>query len=122
MDNTGVNGFYKSSGGFEGDSVWGTRNNWVCLTAKLNQSVVSLALFDHPRNPGYPAHAHARGYGLFALNNFGQHVFRSSEPPASFKLEANSEMTFKYLFIIKSGAELTKEEANEIYEVFKADK
>jgi hypothetical protein len=114
IDNSGVNGLYKSSSGFAGDSVWGTRNKWVSLTAKVKESLISLAFFDHPGNPGYPAHAHARGYGLFALNNFGQHVFNSTETIANFKLLAKSSITFRYLFLIKSGNALTEEEANDI--------
>jgi hypothetical protein len=122
MDNTGVNGLYKCSSGFEGDSVWGTRNKWVSLTASLDKTVISLAFFDHPSNFGYPAHAHARGYGLFALNNFGQHVFRASEPFAGYELKANSSVTFKYLFVVKSGSELTNVEANNIAAKFESGK
>lgn len=118
MDNTGVNGLYRSSSGFAGDSVWGTRNKWVILTAQMNNCNISLAFFDHPGNPGYPAHAHARGYGLFALNNFGQHAFRATEPVSSFELKAKDEMTFKYLFVVKSGKEMTNEDANNIFSVF----
>ena len=121
MDNTGKNGLYKSSSGYEGDSVWGTRNKWVCLTAKLNQSIITLAFFDHPDNPGFPAHAHARGYGLFALNNFGHHVFNASEPGATFELKSGNDIVFKYLFVVKSGSEMTTEEANEISTFFGAD-
>ena len=29
---------------------------------------VTLAILDHPTNPGYPTYWHARGYGLFAAN------------------------------------------------------
>ncbi len=120
LDNTGVNGIYRCSSGFEGDSVWGKRNKWVSLTANLKGTEISLAFFDHPANAGYPAHAHARGYGLFAINNFGHHVFNSSEPVSSLNIEDKQSITMKYLFIIKCGAQLTKSEANKISVEFDA--
>ena len=58
---------YISSNGLKGDSVWGTRNNWVILKGTKNNNVISMAMFDNPKNPGYPAYAHARGYGLFSV-------------------------------------------------------
>jgi hypothetical protein len=122
MDNTGVNGLYRSSSGSEADSVWGTRNKWVSLSAKLNGTEISLAFFDHPANHGYPAHAHARGYGLFALNNFGQHVFNPNEAITSFELKANSAITFKYLFVINCGMEMNSAEAARISAAFESEK
>jgi hypothetical protein len=122
LDNTGVNGLYRSSSGFEGDSVWGTRNKWVTLSAKLNGTEMSLAFFDHPANHGYPAHAHARGYGLFALNNFGQNVFNPTEPVTSFELKANSSITFKYLFVIQCGKQMNSADADRISAAFEAEK
>ncbi len=74
-DNTGVTGMYSSSSGLKGDDVWGTRNKWVVLTGEKNNDTVSMAIFDHPKNNGFPAYAHARGYGLFALNDLGQNSY-----------------------------------------------
>ena len=118
MDNTGVNGNYHSSSGFSGDSVWGTRNKWVSLSAVLDKVQISLAFFDNPLNPGYPAHAHARGYGLFALNNFGHHVFNQAEPVSKMELKPHQELNFKYLFLVKCGNFLTSAEADKISEGF----
>jgi len=114
MDNTGVNGLYKCSSDFQGDSVWGKRNKWVSLTANLKGTDISIVVFDHHLNIGYPAHAHARGYGLFAINNFGNHVFNPAEAVSSFELKGSNATTMKYLFVIKCGSELTKDEADKI--------
>ncbi len=72
LNNDGVTGMYRSSEGIEGDDVWGTRGKWVNLTGEINGEKVSLAILDHPKNPGYPTYWHARGYGLFAANTLGQ--------------------------------------------------
>ena len=70
IDNTGVTGMYISSKGLKGDSVWGTRNEWVILSGLKNNIKISMAIFDNPKNPGFPAYAHARGYGLFLIKQF----------------------------------------------------
>ena len=41
---------------------------------------VTIAIFDHPGNPGYPTYWHARGYGLFAANPLGRHIFDPKQP------------------------------------------
>ena len=59
----------------KGDAVWGTRNDWVLLTGTKDNVLITMGIFDHPKNQGFPAYAHARGYGLFSLNNFGQNSY-----------------------------------------------
>lgn len=122
MDNTGATGMYTGSNGKKGDAVWGTRNKWVILSARKDNEQISLAFFDHPSNPGYPAHAHARGYGLFALNNLGQNVFDPNEPVSEYKLKTGESMTFRHRFYILTGAELLPAEANKIFTAFSKEK
>jgi hypothetical protein len=73
-DNTGVTGMYSSSQGLKGNEVWGTRNDWVILTGTKDNTTVAFGIFDNPKNPGYPAYAHARGYGLLSVNNLGENA------------------------------------------------
>jgi hypothetical protein len=79
LDNTGVSGEYLSSEGMKGDAVWATRGRWTMLTGTVGQNPFTLAILDHPKNPGYPTYWHARGYGLFAANPFGQEVFSNGK-------------------------------------------
>lgn len=117
-DNEGVTGMYVSSIGLKGDSVWGTRNNWVMLKGTKNKNAMSMAMFDNPKNPGYPAYAHARGYGLFSINNFGQKAYDPKQESISIKLEKGQSVTLSHRFYVQSGKELTTEEANRIFEDF----
>jgi hypothetical protein len=101
LDNTGVTGKYVSSEGKEGDAVWSTRAKWTMLGGMVNGENVTVAMIDHPSNPGYPTHWHARGYGLFAANPLGDKQF--NEPAAfDFALEAGKSVTFKYRVLILS--------------------
>jgi hypothetical protein len=103
LDNTGVTGNYRSSEGNTGDAVWGTRGKWTMLTGRIEQENITLAILDHPKNPGYPTYWHARGYGLFAANPLGQEVFTNGKQKLNFTLEAKQSVTFQYRVLILSG-------------------
>jgi hypothetical protein len=102
MDNTGVTGLYESSTGLRGDSVWGTRAAWVQLTGRKEGKDISIVIFDHPANVGYPSYWHARGYGLFAVNPFGQKIFSNGKESLDFSLPPHSSITFRYRMVISN--------------------
>ena len=102
LDNTGVTGHYRSSEGEEGDDVWGTRGRFVALSGRLADEDVTVALFDHPANPGAPTYWHARGYGLFAANPLGQAVFSNGKDILNFTLAPGASATFKWRLAILS--------------------
>ena len=105
LNNAGVTGKYLSENGKEGDAVWGTRAPWVELTGTLpNNEAVSVTLFDHPKNVGYPTYWHARGYGLFAANPMAPSVFSNGkEAPMNYVLKAGQSVTFRHRLLIAPG-------------------
>lgn len=103
MDNTGVSGEYLSSEGLTGDAVWATRGRWTLLAGKIGDEKITLAMLDHPQNPGFPTYWHARGYGLFAANPLGQKIFSNGKQTLAFTLEPGKSATFKYRLLILSG-------------------
>jgi hypothetical protein len=107
IDTTLVTGNYLSESGIQGNAVWGTRGRWMQLYGEINGEQVALIIIDHPDNPGYPTHWHARGYGLFAANSLGQQVFNKEEPERHFILKEGESVTFKYRLVIAQGM-LTK--------------
>jgi hypothetical protein len=117
-DNTGVTGMYSSSTGLIGDDVWGTRNKWVVLTGEKNGDIVSMAIFDHPENNGFPAYAHARGYGLFALNDLGQSSYDPKLVKKITRLEKGESITLLHRFYVQSGSELKSSGAEKIFNEF----
>ena len=117
-DNTGVTGMYVSSNGKKGDAVWGTRNEWVILTGTKDNTVISMAIFDNPKNPGFPAYAHARGYGLFAMNDLGQNAYDPKQEKKVYNLAKGESITLYHRFYIQSGSELTPENASKIFKEF----
>lgn len=117
-DNTGVTGMYTSSNGKKGDAVWGTRNEWVILSATKDNIPISMAIFDNPKNPGFPAYSHARGYGLFSVNNIGQKSYDSKQEQVVYKLAKGESIKLFHRFYIQSGSELTPEGAAKIFTDF----
>jgi hypothetical protein len=103
MDNTGVTGMYTSSEGLRGAEVWGKRAAWLMLSGVVEGDSVTLAIFDHPKNVGYPSYSHARGYGLFAANPLGQKIFSEGKEELNFALDAGAATTFRYRVLILSG-------------------
>ena len=102
IDNTGVSGQYLSSEGISGTDVWGTRANWMILSGIVQDENVSVAIIDHPTNPGYPTYWHARGYGLFAANPLGQKIFSKGAEELNHSLKKGESTTFQYRIVILS--------------------
>jgi hypothetical protein len=117
-DNTGVTGMYSSSSGRNGHEVWGTRNDWVVLTGVKDDVTISFGIFDNPANPGYPAYAHARGYGLFSVNNLGQNSYDPGVEKVTYTLLKGVSLTLRHRFYVQSGSEVTTEQANKLFQDF----
>ncbi len=108
----GANGDYLTSAGKKGNDAWGTRGNWCLLFGQKDQQPVSIAVIDHPKNPGYPTYWHARDYGLFAANPLGQAVFSNGKEHMNLTLKPGEAVTFRYRVIIGSGKKQTAEALN----------
>ncbi|MFM7194471.1 MAG: DUF6807 family protein, partial [Bacteroidota bacterium] len=119
MNNEGVNGVYRSSTGLVGGAVWGHRADWVSLTATKGEEQITVALFDHPGNFGYPAHWHARTYGLFSVNNIGSRVFMPSDPQQRFKLEKGKSVVFRHRLVIGPASALSQKTLDNISQDFR---
>jgi hypothetical protein len=99
-----VSGLYVSSAGKKGDAVWGTRGPWTLLGGTIGSEPITIAILDHPGNPGYPTHWHARGYGLFAANPLGQKTLEDGNVEITLPLQKGESATFRYRILILSAA------------------
>ena len=118
LDNEGVNGNYLNSEGIEGADAWGKKASWVSLSSNIAEESISISIFDHPDNSGYPSHWHARGYGLFSVNNFGAKAFDENADPILVKLAPGESMVFRHRLHINSGSHATAEQLEKIFEDF----
>jgi hypothetical protein len=84
-------------------NVWGKRSNWVDYSGSIDGEKLGVAIFDNPSNPGYPVRWHARDYGLFALNPWGQHAFDPAIPEAHATLDAGASLRFRWRVVIHQG-------------------
>jgi hypothetical protein len=119
-------GVYLTSVGVKGPAVWSTRGRWCSLTGhttvtgQTGDHVDTIAIIDHPANPGYPTYWHARGYGLFAANPLGRSIFDPKQPAFNYTLEKGQETTFRYRVVIADRAE-TADELNKEADAFAAE-
>jgi hypothetical protein len=109
-----VSGMYYSSNGKTGDSVWSSKGEWVMLTGKKEGKDITVGIFDHPSNTGYPAYWHARGYGLFAVNPLGRKIFSNGKEELNFSLQPHQSVIFHYRVVIHSGVALTTDAMNKL--------
>jgi hypothetical protein len=117
LNNEGVNGVYRNAEGLTGGDVWGKRSPWVALRAEKEGEVITVVIFDHPDNPNYPAWSHARGYGLFACNNFGGRAVDKNSDPVKLELQPGEKLVLKHRVVI--GGDLTDEQISAIKNSFK---
>jgi len=117
LNNEGVNGIYRNAEGISGPSVWGKRSRWVALRAKKEGEIITIVIFDNPGNPNYPAWSHARGYGLFAINNLGGRIFDQNAAEVKIHLKPTESITFMHKIVI--GGDLTDSEINQLANDYK---
>jgi hypothetical protein len=116
LNNKGVNGVYRNADGQKGSNVWGKRSSWVALRADKEGEIITIVILDNPGNPNFPAWSHARGYGLFAMNNLGGRVFDQNAAEVKVILKPSETIVFKHKIII--GGDLTDAEINKLAKDF----
>jgi hypothetical protein len=117
LDNRGVSGEYLSSEGKTADDVWGTRAKWTRLAGKVGDEEITIAIFDNPKNIGFPTFWMARGYGLFAANPLGRKAFQSEREESKLILEPKKSVKFSYRVLILS-QKATPEQLETYYQDF----
>jgi hypothetical protein len=84
--------------------VWGKPSPWVDYSGTVNGKAVGVAIFDHPGNPKHPTTWHARDYGLFAANPFGDHDFyRDEARDGSITIQPGKSLQFRYRVVVHPG-------------------
>ncbi|MGA8030174.1 MAG: PmoA family protein [Bryobacteraceae bacterium] len=98
-------GIMTNSGGAQTETnVWGKRADWVDYDGVVEGQKVGIVVFDHPQNFNHPPRWHARDYGLFAVNPFGQKEFDPKEPgEGGHSMAAGDSMRFRYRVVVHPG-------------------
>jgi hypothetical protein len=93
-----------SNGGIGEGQIWGKRANWVDYSGTVAGEKVGIAIFDNPSNPKHPTYWHAREYGLFAVNPFGEHDFyHDPKRDGSITIPPGGSLTLRYRVLIHHG-------------------
>jgi hypothetical protein len=84
--------------------IWGKRANWVDYSANVDGESLGIAIFDNPANIKHPTYWHARDYGLFAVNPFGEHDFYNDpKRDGSVTISTGQSLTLRYRVVIHHG-------------------
>jgi len=84
--------------------IWGTRADWVDYSGTVAGETLGIATFDNPGNIKHPTYWHAREYGLFAVNPFGEHDFYNDPMrDGSVTVPAGQSLTLRYRVLIHQG-------------------
>jgi len=93
-----------SEGGDGETEIWGKRADWVDYSGVVGGERIGIAVFDNPHNIKHPTYWHARGYGLFAVNPFGEHDFyHDPKRDGSVTIPAGGSLTLRYRVLIHDG-------------------
>jgi Family of unknown function (DUF6807) len=98
-------GHMLNSNGASGEkAIWGKQANWVDYSGDVAGENLGIAIFDNPSNPKHPTYWHARGYGLFAANPFGEHdYYNDPKRDGSITIQPGESLTFRYRVLIHHG-------------------
>ena len=87
-----------------GGKIWGKRSRWVAYSGPVDGQSVTVVMLDHPDNPRHPTWWHARPYGLFAANPFGQHDFeRGPAGSGDLVIGPGEDLFFRHQLLVFDG-------------------
>ncbi len=94
--------------GVKDGSAWGKRSAWVDYSGPVvgtgENSVLGIAILNHPSSFRYPTYWHVRDYGLFAANPFGVHDFESKkEKVGEHRMKKGESFTIRYRILFHQG-------------------
>lgn len=93
-----------NSEGVSGKAIWGKKAKWLVYQGKVDDRMVSVALFDHPDNLRHPTTWHARDYGLVAANPFGlKHFLGEQDGSGRYTIPKGQSLKLKYRISFSSG-------------------
>jgi hypothetical protein len=86
------------------DQIWGKRADWVDYSGEVEGESLGIAIFDSPASVKHPTYWHARDYGLFAVNPFGEHDFYNDpKRDGSVTIAKGDSLAFRYRVVIHHG-------------------
>ena len=106
LEGKAAKGGIVNSKGESGRDAWGKRAKWVqYFGPDENGKEAGIAILDHPKNLRHPTWWHARYYGLFTANPFGQGNFESktAKEAGDFTIKSGESLTFRYRTVFHRG-------------------
>lgn len=94
----------RNDAGQSGGEAWGQAARWVAYEGQVDGQPLGVAMLAHPDNPGGAVRWHARTYGLFAANPFGQRGFAGKDAPDGARVLAPGKTwTYRWRTVVYAG-------------------
>ncbi|NOY80691.1 MAG: hypothetical protein GXP31_06765 [Kiritimatiellaeota bacterium] len=91
-------------GGIGEAECWGQAAPWVDYAGPVGDTILGIAVMDHPMNLRFPTRWHVRDYGLFAVNPFALSYYKAGfERDGTVRIESGDELVFHYRVLIHRG-------------------
>lgn len=108
LKEAGGSGRYINAEGLEtAANVWGKRSAWVAIRGAVSDAAgarpVTVAIFAHEGDAGFPPFWHARDYGLFAVSPLGQHAFDPALPEHITRLAQGDTLRVRFRLAVYDG-------------------
>jgi hypothetical protein len=105
--------FALNSEGDDKKTIWSRRARWAYYETKVDGGYHGVAMFNDPKNPLSPPRWHARDYGLFSVNPFGEKAFDpKSTKEGGVTIETGKSLTLNYRIIFYAGRKKAGEVEN----------
>jgi len=102
--------------------IWGKRANWVDYSGTVEGHKLGISIFDNPSNLKHPTYWHARGYGLFAVNPFGERDFYNDKTrDGSVTIPPGGTLVLRYRVLIHDG-DAREAQVAEAYQRYEAQR
>ncbi len=95
-------GVFINSGNNRDLETHGLQANWLSLSAIINFEPATVAIFDHPDNPGSPPYWNVQSYGMFSSNPFGGHIYGDGGESQDLTLDPGESVSFRYRIVIEA--------------------
>lgn len=83
--------------------AWGKHSPWVDYSGPVDDTKLSITIFNHPSSFHYPCRWHVRTYGLFAANPFGESHFTGGKKTEGYTLPAGESLRLSYRITLREG-------------------
>ncbi|MBC8109668.1 MAG: PmoA family protein [Verrucomicrobia bacterium] len=100
--NPSASAIYLNSEGNKNSEADTRKAKWVKVSGKIKNEAVTVAIFDHPDNVGFPAFWNVKKSGSLAANPLGSRIYTNKADFMDLEIPSGNAAIFKYRIYMQS--------------------